>query len=122
MEQLERKGIDAELGQRRHRRVAEIAVGLACHAGEVGFGDGTVSETLDHLDGDFGIGPAGEAEDGITIELRPGFRHVEAAVAGEPREHGVGKAERRGLASGRDMAQSSLPDPRREPRGLSLSI
>ena len=119
VEQFERKGIHAELGQRRHRGMAEIAVGLARHAGEVGLGDGIFGETADHLDGDFGIGPAGEAEDGLAVEPRPGFRHIEAAVAGEAREHGVGKAERRGLASGRDMAQSSLPGPRREPRGRS---
>ena len=89
---------------------------------EVGLADGTFSKMADHLDGDFGIGPAGEAEDGLKVELRPGFRHIEAAVARQPREHGVGKAERRGLASGGDMAQSSLPGPRREPRGLILSI
>ena len=119
VEQLERKRIDAELGQRRDRRMAEIAVGLARHAGEVGLADGILGETPDHLDGDFGIGSAGEAEDGLAVEPRPGFRHVEAAIAREAREHHVGEAEQWGLASGGDMAQSSLPGPRRESRGLS---
>ena len=123
VEQFERKGIHAELRQRRHRGMAEVAVGLARHAGEVGFGDGIAGERPDHLDGDFGIGPAGEAEDGLVVEPRPGFRHIEAAVAGEAREHHVGKAERRGLAPGRDVAQSTaFLAPARTPRADRKSI
>ena len=65
VKQFKREGIDAKLGQRRHRRMAEAAVSLARHAGEVGLGDGIAGEKPDHLDGDFGIGPAGKAEDGV---------------------------------------------------------
>ena len=36
--------------------------------------------------------------------LRPGLRHIEAAVAGEPRERDIHEAERRGLAAGGDVA------------------
>ena len=56
VEQLQREGIRAELDKRRHRGMAEGAVGLARHAGEVGFGDGIGGELPDHLDGDLGVG------------------------------------------------------------------
>src|SRR5262249_30253472 len=42
----------------------------------------------------------GERRDRCRIETRPGFRHIEAAVAGEPREGHVDKTERRSLAAG----------------------
>ena len=115
VKQFEHEGIHAELRQRRDRGMAKIAVGLARHAGEVGFGDGIADERADHLDRDFGIGTAGKAGDRLRLEPRPGLRHIEAAVAGKTREHGLGKAERRGLAPGRNVMQlcsSSQPVPR----------
>ena len=105
VKQFERERIDAELRQRRHRRVAEAAIGLARHAGEVGVGDGVAGEKPDHLDGDFGIRPAGKAEDGLRRKLRPRVRHIKAAVAGKAREHHFGKAERGGFAPGGDVTQ-----------------
>ena len=105
VEQFERKGIRTELGERRHRGMAEIAVGLARHAGEVRFADGIADERPHHLDGDFGIGPSGEACDGRRIELRPGLGHIKAAVAGKAREHHLGEAENWGFASRRDVTQ-----------------
>ena len=103
VKQFEHEGVHAELRQRRDRGMAKIAVGLARHAGEIGFGDGIADERPDHLDRDFGIGTAGEAGDRLRLEARPGLRHIEAAVAGKAREHGLGEAERRGLAPGRDI-------------------
>ena len=97
------EGVHAELRQRRDRGMAKIAIGLARHAGEIGFADGIADERPDHLDGNFGIGTAGKGGNRLRLEARPGFRHIEAAVAGKAREHGLGKAERRGLAPGRDI-------------------
>ena len=39
VKQFERKGIDAKLRQRRHRGMAEGAIGFARHAGEVSLAD-----------------------------------------------------------------------------------
>ena len=63
MKQFKRERIDAELRQRRHRGMAERAIGLARHAGEIGFAERVADERPDHLDRDFGIGPAGEIGD-----------------------------------------------------------
>ena len=112
VEQLEHESVGAELAQRRDRGMAELAVGLARHAGEIGFGDRVAGERPDHLDGDLGVGPAGEARDRLRLEPRPGLRHIEAAVAGETREHHVGEAEGGGLAPGGDVTHSQqLPAP-----------
>ena len=46
VEQLEHEGVGAELRERRHGRMAERAVGLARHAGEVGLGDGVAANGL----------------------------------------------------------------------------
>ena len=83
--------------------MAERAVGLAHHAGEIGLADGIVDKAPDDVDGDLRIGPAGKAANGLGVEPRPGVGHIEAAVAGKAREHRLGKAEWRGLAPGRDV-------------------
>ena len=103
MKQFERERIHAELGQRRHGGMAERAVSLAHHAGEVGLGDRIADKARDNVDRDLRIGAAGESGDLRRLEPRPGLRHIKAAVAGQTREHGLGKAERRGLAPGRDV-------------------
>ncbi len=108
MEQLEHEIAGAVLHQRRDRRVAEIVVGLARQAREIVLRHGVADEWTDHFDGDFGIGPAGEAGDGLRIEPRPGFRHIEAAVTGKAREHDLQKAERRGFAAGGNVAHDPI--------------
>ena len=90
--------------------MAERAVGLASpccdsSASEIAVAD----ERPDHLDRDLGIGPSGEARDGLRRQPRPGFGHIESAVAGEPRERDVDEAERRGFAAGRDVLQRANP-------------
>ena len=65
VEQLEQEGVDAELRDRRHRRMAEGAIGLARDAREIGSRDLRRRRTADHLDRDLGIGPAGERGDGL---------------------------------------------------------
>ena len=109
MKQLEHERVRVELRQRRHRGMAKTAVGLARHAGEVGFGNGIADERPDHLDRDFRIGAAGKAGDCLRLKPRPGLRHIKAAVAGKAREHGLGKAERRGFAPGGDVTQHDIP-------------
>jgi len=111
VEQLERENIDAELNERRDRRMAEGAVGLVRHPGEIGLGDRIRGEAADHLDGDLGIGPAGEALDRLRLDPRPGLRHVEPAIAGKPGEHCLGKAECGSLSPGRDVLHAD-PSPR----------
>ena len=50
--------------ERRDGGMAEAAIGFARHAGEVGVGDSVAGKRPDHLDRDFGIGPAGEPLNG----------------------------------------------------------
>ena len=113
VKELEHEGVGADLRERRHGRMTECPIGLARHAGEIGFGDRAADERTHDLDRDLGIGPAREARDGVAIESRPDFRHVKAAVAGEPGERDVDKAERRGFAPGRDVAHRFRPRPQR---------
>ena len=87
--------------------MAEGAVGLAHHTGEVGVADAVGDEAPHHLDRDFGVRPAGEAGDGLRLDVRPALGHIEAAVSGKAGEHHLGKAERRGLAPGRDVLHLS---------------
>ena len=70
MEQLEHEIARPELHQRRDRGMAEIAVGLARHAGEIRLGDGVADERADHLDRDFRIGPSGKACDRMARSSR----------------------------------------------------
>src|SRR5579883_3099193 len=96
MEQFERKGADVELRQGRDGWVTKRAIGLACHAREIGFDDGIVHKRADHLDRNFGIGPAGEGRNRLGRQPGPAFlgnvRHIEAAVTGKTRKHDLGKA------------------------------
>jgi hypothetical protein len=108
VKQLERERVHAELHERRDRGMTKIAVSLARHAGEVGLADRIVGKTPDHLPGHFRIGAAGERHDRLRLDPRPGLRHVEAAVAGETRKHGLGEAERRGLAPGGDVTHCAF--------------
>ncbi len=113
VKQLEDESVGADLPERRHGRMTERPIGLARHAGEIGVRDRAADERTHDLDRDLRIGPAGEARDRLAIELRPGFRHIEAAVAGEARERDVDKAEWRGFAPGRDVAHRFRPRRRR---------
>ncbi len=109
VKQLQHELVGAVLRQWRHRRMAKIAIGFARHAGEVLLGNGVAHERPDHLDRHFGIGPAGKILDGAGVEPRPGFGHVEAAVAREPRERDLDKTERRSLAAGGYVTHDRIP-------------
>ena len=52
--------------ERRDGRMAEGAVGLARHAGEIGLGNGVADEGPDHLDRDLGVRLAGKAGDRLA--------------------------------------------------------
>src|SRR5262247_4350012 len=84
--------------------MAERAIGLARHAGEVVLRDGVADKRTDHVDRHLGIWPPGEAHDRLAVELRPGLRHIEATIARKTREHHLDKAERWSLTAGGDVA------------------
>ena len=50
MKQFENEIAHPELDQRGNRRMAELAIGLARHAGKVVFGNGVTDERTDNLD------------------------------------------------------------------------
>ena len=89
VKQLQHELIGADLVERNHGGMAERGIGLIRHAAEIGVGNLTADERADHIDRDFPIGPAEKSGDGLGRKLRPGFGHVEAAVAGEPGQHHV---------------------------------
>ena len=76
MKQLEHEIVDAELHKGRNRGMAEIAIGLPSHAGEIMIGNDIADERADHLDGDFRIRSPGKAADPIGFEPRPTRRYV----------------------------------------------
>jgi hypothetical protein len=100
VEQLEHEVARPVLPQWHHRRMAEAAVSLADHAGELMLGDVAADERADNFDGNFGVGPAGQACDGLRGKLRPIDRHEQAAVAREPGQRHVDKTELFCLAPG----------------------
>ena len=63
VKQLEHEVVHAELHERGDRRVTEVAVGLARHAGEIVRGNGVADERADHVDRDFGVRAPGKARD-----------------------------------------------------------
>ena len=63
----------------------------------------------DDLDRNFGVGAAGEPRDCPGVEARPSVRHIEPAIAGKAGKHGIAKAERGCLASGRDILHWPFP-------------
>ena len=98
VEQLEQPGRGPDLAERRHGGVMEAAIGLLQHRPEIGEA-GIAFEIGTHdAIGGFGIIETGEACDLAPVEARPGFRHIEAAIAGETREKRAFKGKRRGLA------------------------
>ena len=70
VEQLEQEGAGAELRDRHHRGMPEGAVGLARQPRQVGLRDGVADERPDHLDRHLGVGPAGQAGDGLAATSR----------------------------------------------------
>ena len=114
VEELEDEGVGCDLRKRRHGGMLEGRIGLARHAGEISVSDGAGRKGTQHLDGDLGIGPSREARDGRVVETRPRLRHIKAAVAREPREGHVDKAECRGFAPGRDVAHDAVLERRIE--------
>ena len=105
VEQLQHPQAAVDLHQRRHRRVAEAGVGVARERDQLGARDRAAGERLQQGDGDLGERLAGEARDRLGRNLRPGLRHVEPAVAREPRQQRILEGELRGLASGADVVQ-----------------
>ena len=100
VEEFEHEEIVADLRQRRHRRMAERRVGLLQHVAEGGRLDLVAHEGADDALGDPPIGLAGEPGDLVRGNLRKALWHIEAAVARQPRQHGVGEREDRGFAAG----------------------
>jgi hypothetical protein len=113
VKELQQESIGADLRERRHGGMTECPIGFTRHPSEIGFGDRAADERTHDLDRNLRIGPAREARDGLAIESRPRFGHVKAAIAGEPRERDLHKAERRGFAPGRDVAHQFRPRPQR---------
>ena len=102
----------AGLPQRHHGGMAERRVGFIGHAAEIGIGDFAAGERPDHLDGDFPIRPSEKSGDGLRRKLRPGFRHVEAAVAGKPGQHHVAETQGGGFPPRRNIPrQTALQRP-----------
>src|SRR6185437_8212635 len=93
VKELEHEQVRIEFGERGHRGVMEIAVGLARHAGEIGLRNSVSDKGTDHFNSDLGVRLPGEAFDAGAIEDRPAFGHVKAAVAGKAREHDINKIE-----------------------------
>ena len=118
VKQFQHEAARPDLGQRRHRRMAEARIGVVGHAGELGVGDLAAGERPDDLGRDLGIGTPEQAADLAGRQRRPGLGHIEAAVAGKSREHHVAKAECGGLAPGRNVTQVGRPSASEPPGRL----
>ena len=97
VKQLQQELIGTDLVKRDHRGVTERGVSLVGHAAEIGIGNFVADKRADHIDRDFPIRSAEKSGDGLGRKLRPRFRHVKAAVAGEPGQHHIAETQGRGL-------------------------
>jgi hypothetical protein len=89
VKQLQHELMRPDLTKRNHGGMAKCSVGLVRHAAEIGVRNLAADKRADHIDGDLPIRPAKESGDGFTRKVRPGFGHVETAVAGKPGQHHV---------------------------------
>ena len=121
VKQLQHELIGPDLVERHHRGMAEGGVGLVRHPAEIGVGDFTRGERLDHVDRDFPIGPAEKSGDGLMRELRPDLGHVEAAVAGKPGQHHIAETQDGGLPPRRNIARQTTLQ-RRKPYAKPLIL
>src|SRR3954451_5364678 len=87
--------------------MTEGGVGLVRHATEVSVRNFPANEGTDDVDRDLPIGAAKEAGDGLCRKLRPGDRHIEAAVASKPGQHHIAEAKFGALAPGRDITSQT---------------
>ena len=112
VKQLQHELIGTDLIERHDGRMAERGIGLIGHAAEIGIRNLAPDKRADHLDRDFPIGPAEKSGDRFRRELRPGFGHVKAAVAGKPGQHHVTETQCGGLPPGRNIPrQTALQRP-----------
>ncbi len=94
VKQLQQKRVRRDLVQGRDGRVMEAAIGLFQHGFEIGE-TGIAFEIRAHDPiGRIRVIEAGERGDLIRLKPRPGFRHIEAAVAGEGSEQRALKGDR----------------------------
>ena len=78
-----------ELGQGGYGRMGEGGIGLGRHLGQDIAGDLITGKPAQHLGCDLGIGHSGEAGDLLGRKGGPDFRHIEAAIWGKTRQHGI---------------------------------
>ena len=104
MKQFEQKRAGSELPDGPDRGVAKGPVGFAREPRQIRFGYGVADKGTDHLNGRFGIGPAGKSGNFLRCQSRPCLGHIEATVAGEAGERNIDEAKRRGLATGGNVA------------------
>ena len=101
VEKLQQEMIGADLHQRRAGGVAETAVGARDDALQFGIRETLANEGPHDAKCDIFIGQPGEGGDIGCAHRRDGFGQIQPAVAGEPGQHGLFKAQYRGLpASG----------------------
>src|SRR5690349_10694906 len=82
----------------------ERAIRFAHQPRQLSLRNAVADERADHLKRRFGIGLAGESGDALRRKPGPNLRHIEAAVAGKPREGDIHEAERGSLAAGGNVA------------------
>ena len=109
MEQLEQPRARCDLPQRRHGGMVEAGISLFQHGFEVGESRVVRKIRRHHLIGGLGIIEAGKSGDGISVELRPGLRHVQPAVAGKAGQKRPFEEKRRRLTPCADISQSVNP-------------
>ena len=93
-----------DLLQRHHRLVAEAGIGFGRQAREIVLRDGVAEERLHDAGGQCRIVEPGQRRE---IELRPGFRQIEAAVAGEARQQDLVEGEHGRGASSAEISQGA---------------
>jgi len=95
VEQLHQPGAAVQLLQRRHRRMAEGAIGLAHDAGEGVVLDPPAEERPHDAGGDIGVFEPDQPAQLAGGQQRPLLRHIESAIAGETREQHIVEGKRR---------------------------
>ena len=105
VKELQQEMVRSDLDERGYSRMAEARVGFLQHAPKRRLGDLAAREAADDTERRLGVAQPGEGADLPGRELRPDFRDIEPAVAGEAGQHDIAETEAWRFAAGRNITQ-----------------
>ena len=109
VEQFQQEMVGCQLHQGRAGGVAKALIGLADGAAKLGIGEGVADKGAHDAKGGFLVGLPAKRRDLLRRQGRDRFRHIKAAVAGKPGQHGFVEGQDGGLPPCGNVTHSIAP-------------